>query len=144
MNDTLTPILYAEDNENDIELTLEAFRLSGIKNPLIVVRDGQEVIDFLSYKGAYASRKIENPIVILLDIKMPKLTGIEALAFIKSNNELKSIPVVMLTASAMERDLIKSYELGVNGYVIKPIDFNEYKETVESIGSFWVLRNKTI
>ncbi|MFY8109847.1 MAG: response regulator [Bacteroidia bacterium] len=144
MNNTLAPILYAEDNENDIELTLAAFQLNGIKNPLIVVRDGQEVLDYLNYKGQFAERNVEHPVVILLDIKMPKVTGIEALAQIKSNEELKMIPVVMLTSSAMERDLVMSYELGVNAYIIKPIDFNEYKETVESIGSFWVLRNKTI
>jgi CheY-like chemotaxis protein len=144
MNNILTPILYAEDNDNDIELTLAAFKMSGIKNPLIVVRDGQQVLDFLNYKGVYAERKRGNPIVILLDIKMPKVTGLEALAQIKANEKLKVIPVVMLTSSAMERDLIMSYNLGVNAYVIKPIDFNEYKETVESISSFWVLRNKTI
>ena len=144
MNNTLQPILYAEDNENDIELTIAAFKMSGIKNPLFVVRDGQQVLDYLNYTGDFKGRKEEKPIVILLDIKMPKVTGLEALAKIKSNQELMSIPVVMLTSSAIERDLIMSYKLGVNAYVIKPIDFNVYKETVESIGSFWVLKNKTV
>jgi CheY-like chemotaxis protein len=141
---TLPPILYAEDNENDIELTLSAFKSNQIKNPLIVVNDGEEVMNFLKYKDVFKNRPKENPVVILMDIKMPKVTGIEALERIKNDPEIKHIPVIMLTASEMERDLVKSYELGVNAYVVKPIDFSEYKETVASIGSFWVLRNKTI
>lgn len=140
----LPPILYAEDNENDIELTLAAFQMSHIKNPLIVVNDGEEVLDYLKYRGVFKDRATATPVVILMDIKMPKVTGIEALEKIKVDPEIKHIPVIMLTASEMERDMVKAYELGVNAYVVKPIDFSEYKETVVSIGSFWVFRNKTI
>lgn len=141
---TLPPILYAEDNENDIELTLSAFKSNQIKNPLIVVNDGEEVMNYLKYKTVYKDRPKENPVVILMDIKMPKVTGLEALEKIKNDPEIQHIPVIMLTASEMERDLVKSYELGVNAYVVKPIDFSEYQETIASIGSFWVSRNKTI
>lgn len=140
----ILPILYAEDNENDIELTLEAFKECKIKNRIDVVRDGQQVLDYLTYQGDYANREKEKPIVILLDIKMPKLDGLEALKIIKENEELKTIPVVMLTSSSIEKDLVESYSIGANAYVIKPINFDDFLETVKKIGAFWAIVNKTV
>jgi len=137
-------ILYAEDNENDIELTLSALEECHLKNRIDIVRDGQEVLDYLFYKGKYENRIKETPLVILLDIKMPKLDGIEALKIIKENDETKLIPVVMLTSSDVEKDLVISYKLGVNAYVVKPIEFDEFMETVKKLGFFWGLVNKTI
>jgi CheY-like chemotaxis protein len=140
----LPTILYAEDNENDIELTLAAFKQCNLQNRIDVVRDGQQVLDYLMYEGEYKNREKEKPVVILLDIKMPKLDGIQVLKIIKADLELKTIPVVMLTSSSMETDLIESYNLGVNAYVVKPVDFDDFIEAVKKIGSFWALLNKTI
>ncbi len=137
-------ILYAEDNENDIELTLAAFDECHLKNRIDIVRDGQEILDYLFYKGKYENRPKETPLVILLDIKMPKIDGIEALKIIKENEETKLIPVVMLTSSDIEKDLVMSYKLGVNAYVVKPIEFDDFMETVKKLGFFWALVNKTI
>ena len=138
------PILYAEDNDNDIELTLKAFEESQIANRIDVVKDGQEAIDYLYYKGNYVSRLRENPVVILLDLKMPKIDGLEVLKIIKADPNLKALPVVMLTSSALETDLVKSYRLGVNGYVVKPINFIEFVEAIKKLSAFWVLLNKTV
>lgn len=142
--DQLPSILYAEDNENDIELTLAAFKQCNLLNRIDVVRDGQQVIDYLKYEGEFKSREKEKPVVILLDIKMPKLDGIQALKIIKSDTDLKTIPVVMLTSSSIETDLVKSYNLGANAYVVKPVDFDDFIEAVKKIGSFWALLNRTI
>lgn len=136
-------ILYAEDNLNDIELTLSAFAEHNLANAVDVVRDGQEVLDYLQMVGKYKERSPENPVVILLDIKMPKIDGIEVLKQIKHSEEFKSIPVVMLTSSQMETDLVKSYELGANAFVVKPIDFTEFIDTIKSIALFWAITNKT-
>ncbi|NCA75305.1 MAG: response regulator [Alphaproteobacteria bacterium] len=138
------PILYAEDNANDIELTLMAFRECNLQNRIDLVTDGLQVLDYLNYAGKYADRPLEKPVVILLDIKMPKMDGIQVLRRIKSDENLKTIPVVMLTSSSMEQDLVESYHLGVNAYVVKPVDFLEFMEAVRKIGSFWALVNKTI
>lgn len=138
------PILYAEDNANDIELTLTAFRECNLQNRIDVVKDGLQVLDYLNCSGDFVNRQPEKPVVILLDIKMPKMDGIEALRHIKSDENLRTIPVVMLTSSSMEQDLIESYHLGVNAYVVKPVDFLEFMEAVREIGSFWALVNKTI
>ncbi len=140
----LPPILYAEDNENDVELTLEAFKQCKLQNRIDVVRDGQQVLDYLNYESSYQNREKEKPVVILLDIKMPKLDGIEALKIIKDDPALKTIPVVMLTSSTIENDLVESYNLGANAYVVKPVDFNDFIDAVRKIGSFWALLNKTI
>ena len=137
-------ILLVEDNPNDIELTIEALRSSKIINPIDVAEDGEIALDYLLKKGTYANRKTSNPIVILLDIKMPKLNGLEVLKVIKDNPKLKRIPVVILTSSKEDTDLIKSYELGVNAYVVKPVDFEQFVEAVKSIGIFWVLVNESI
>lgn len=141
---TLAPILYAEDNDNDIELTIEAFKLTKLENPLIILKNGQEVLDFVNCEGCYADKKCIKPALVLMDIKMPKITGLEALEILKKKEGFCSIPIVMLTASEMERDLIKAYQLGANGFVTKPFDFVEYKKTIEAIVNYWIQYNKTI
>lgn len=140
----LPPILYAEDNENDIQLTLSAFKTCGLTNQIVVVRNGNEAIEYLTYKGPWQSRDKVNPVLVLLDIKMPELDGIQTLKIIKSDKELKIIPVVMMTSSNMESDLMESYQLGANAYIVKPVDFNEFIKTVNQIGVFWAIINKTI
>jgi len=140
----LPPILYAEDSANDIELTLAAFKMCKLQNRIDVAKDGQQVVDYLMYKGTYKNRAKEKPVLILLDIKMPKMNGIDVLRVIKNDEQLKTIPVVMLTSSAMDKDLIESYNIGANAYVVKPIDFDDFIEAVKKIGSFWALLNKTI
>ncbi len=142
--ENIPPILYAEDNENDIELTLSAFKQCKLGNRIDVVTDGVQVLDYLRYNGKYLNREKEKPVLILLDIKMPKLDGIQALRVIKSDEELKTIPTVMLTSSAMETDLVESYNLGVNAYVVKPVDYSDFIEAVKKIGSFWAIVNKTV
>ena len=141
--ENINRILYAEDNLNDIELTLSAFAEHNLANAVDVVRDGQEVLDYLYIQGKHKDRAPENPVVILLDIKMPKIDGIDVLKHIKQSEEFKSIPVVMLTSSQMETDLVKSYELGANAFVVKPIDFTEFIDTIKSIALFWAITNKT-
>lgn len=140
---TTNPILLAEDNANDIELSLAAFKENKLANRVDVVRDGVEALDYLFYRGKYADRPVESPVVILLDIKMPKKTGIEVLKEIKQNPDLRNIPVVMLTSSDLDRDIIESYNLGVNAYVVKPVDFIEFAKAVKTLGLFWTVLNKT-
>ena len=140
----LNRILYAEDNLNDIDLTLAAFEANNLANIVDVVRDGEEALEYLMCSGKYSERsKSDHPVVALLDIKMPKLDGIEVLKRIKLSRELKHIPVVMLTSSQMEIDLVKSYELGANAFVVKPIDFIEFMEAIKNIALFWAITNKT-
>ena len=135
-------ILFAEDNPRDVELTLEALGDHNLTNNVIVVRDGVETMDYLRCEGKYKQRKPGNPAVLLLDIKMPRMDGIEVLRAIRNDNKLKMLPVVMLTSSREEQDLIKSYELGVNAYVVKPVDFKEFIEAVKQIGVFWAVINE--
>ena len=135
-------ILFAEDNPRDVELTLEALGDHNLANNVIVVRDGVEAMDYLRYEGKYKQRKPGNPAVLLLDIKMPRLDGIQVLKAIRSDDKLKTLPVVMLTSSREEQDLIKSYELGVNAYVVKPVDFKEFIEAVKQLGIFWAVINE--
>lgn len=135
-------ILFAEDNPRDVELTLEALGDHNLANNVIVVRDGVETMDYLRYEGKYKQRKPGDPAVLLLDIKMPRMDGIEVLRAIRNDNKLKMLPVVMLTSSREEQDLIKSYELGVNAYVVKPVDFKEFIEAVKQIGVFWAVINE--
>lgn len=137
----LPRILYAEDNLNDIELTMAAFEEINLANQIDVVRDGQEAVDYLFWQGKYASRAKTNPAFVLLDLKMPKLDGIEVLNAIRKSEQHKNLPVVMLTSSQMESDVYKSYELGVNGFVVKPIDFNDFMKAIKSIGYFWAILN---
>ncbi len=134
-------ILYVEDSDNDIELTLAAFEQSNFINPIDIVRDGEEALDYLFYRNHYSKRKKQAPIFALLDLKMPKVDGIEVLKSIRESKEYKNLPVVMLTSSQMERDVIRSYELGVNAFVVKPIDFTEFMSTIKSIGHFWAVLN---
>jgi len=138
----LRSILLAEDNPNDVELTLSGLAQLHLANEVVVVRDGAEALDYLYSRGKYASRNDDNPAVILLDLKMPKVDGLQVLHEIKSNEKLKSIPVVMLTSSAQESDLVKSYQLGVNAYVVKPVSHREFVNAVRQVGAFWAVVNE--
>ncbi|MDR5757256.1 response regulator [Caballeronia sp. LZ035] len=138
----LKPILLVEDNPNDLELTLVALDKSQLANEVIVARDGQEAVDYLTSEGDWKSRTPGNPAVILLDLKLPKIDGLEVLDMVRSNATLKSIPVVMLTSSREEQDLIRSYELGVNAYVVKPVEFGEFVEAISDLGVFWAVLNE--
>jgi CheY-like chemotaxis protein len=138
----LKPILLVEDNPNDLELTLVALDKSQLANEVIVARDGQEAIDYLRCEGSWETRTPGNPAVILLDLKLPKIDGLEVLEMIRSNAALKSIPVVMLTSSREEQDLVRSYELGVNAYVVKPVEFSEFVEAIADLGVFWAVLNE--
>ena len=139
----LKSILLAEDSQQDAELTLGALRENHIANDIQVVRDGQETLDYLYCRGSFADRSSGSPAFILLDLKMPRVDGLEVLAVIKSDERLKLIPVVMLTSSREEIDLVRSYELGVNAYVVKPVDFRAFFEAVKEIGAFWAVLNET-
>ena len=135
-------ILIAEDNHKEDELTLEALGDHNLANYVIVVRDGVETMDYLRCEGKYKQRKPGNPAVLLLDIKMPRMDGIEVLKAIRSDKKLHTLPVVMLTSSREEQDVIKSYELGVNAYVVKPVNFIEFIEAVKQLGVFWAVINE--
>jgi CheY-like chemotaxis protein len=135
-------ILLAEDSEADAEMTIRALRRSNLANRLVWVKDGVEALDFIFRRGAYASRPVGAPKLVLLDLKMPKVDGIEVLRQIKSNEDTKAIPVVMLTSSAEERDIVASYSLGVNSYVVKPVDFAKFVDEVVKAGCYWVLVNR--
>ena len=135
-------ILLAEDSEADAEMTMRALRRKNLANRLVWVKDGAEALDFIFRRGAYATRPEGAPKLVLLDLKMPKVDGIEVLRQIKSNDETKTIPVVMLTSSAEERDIIASYALGVNSYIVKPVDFGEFVDEVAKAGCYWVLVNR--
>ncbi|MDD5261229.1 MAG: response regulator [Methylacidiphilales bacterium] len=139
----LKRLLLAEDNENDIELTLAALRKCKLANEVDVVRDGAEVLDYLYRKGVHAGRPNGLPSVMLLDLKMPRMDGLEVLQQIKSDPGLKRLPVVMLTSSTQEEDLIRSYDLGVNAFVVKPVDFSQFVEAIHRLGVFWALVNQT-
>jgi CheY-like chemotaxis protein len=135
-------ILLVEDNPKDVELTLEALSEHNLANQVVVVKDGVEAMEYLRCEGKYKLRKQGNPAVILLDIKMPRMDGIEVLKAIRSNDNLKTIPVVMLSSSREEPDLKKSYELGVNAYVVKPVNFKDFLNAVKQIGLFWAMLNE--
>jgi CheY-like chemotaxis protein len=132
-------ILLAEDSANDIELTLAALSEHRLANQIDVVRDGADALDYLYRRGAYANRTGGHPAVVLLDLKMPKVNGLEVLRAIKSDPAMHSIPVVMLTSSREEGDLIRSYQLGVNAYVVKPVEFGEFMQAVRQLGAFWAV-----
>ena len=136
-------ILMAEDNERDAEMTQRALRKHNLGNRVHRVKDGAEALEFLFCTGAYAGRTLDElPKLILLDLKMPKVDGIEVLRRIKSEERTRVIPVVMMTSSNEERDVIESYRLGVNSYIVKPIEFAEFAEVVAKIGFYWVLSNR--
>jgi two-component system, response regulator len=136
-------ILLVEDNPNDEELTLRALRKSQILNRVVVVRDGAEALDYLFMRGAHANRPAaEIPQVILLDLKLPKLDGLEVLREIRNDERTKLLPVVVLTSSLEDRDLIQSYGLGANSYVRKPVDFNQFVDAVKQLGLYWLVINQ--
>jgi two-component system response regulator len=135
-------ILLVEDNPDDVELTLHAIKKNNIANPVEVLRDGQEALDYIFYKGKYSNSTHSLPGLILLDLKLPKVDGIEILRNIKTDRRLKLIPVVVLTSSKEEKDVIESYDLGVNSYIRKPVDFDQFVETVKHIGFYWLLLNE--
>jgi CheY-like chemotaxis protein len=135
-------ILLVEDNPNDVEMTLAALADHNLINEVVVAHDGEEALDYLFARGRFRLRAAGNPAVLLLDLKMPKVDGLEVLRIVKSDAKLKSIPVVMLTSSREEQDLVRSYELGTNAYVVKPVDFKEFVEAVKHLGAFWVLHNE--
>jgi CheY-like chemotaxis protein len=143
MTAELRRILMAEDSDNDVELTLAALAEHGLVNQVDVARDGEEALDYLYRRGAYSGRTPGNPIVLLVDLKMPKIDGLEVLRRVKSDPALRSIPVVMLTSSREEGDLLRSYELGVNAYVVKPVEFSDFVAAVRQLGGFWALVNET-
>lgn len=138
----LKPILLVEDNPNDLELTLIALAKSQLANEVVVVRDGAEALDYLHRRGEFRERTAGNPAVILLDLKLPKVDGLEVLKEIRDTDALKSIPVVMLTSSKEEQDVLRSYELGVNAYVVKPVDFAEFVRAIADLGIFWAVLNE--
>lgn len=138
----LKRILLVEDNPNDAELTLEALAEHNLANDVEWVHDGEEALDYIFCRGKFAGGNCNDLAVVLLDLKLPKVDGLEVLRAIKSTESLKLIPVVVLTSSREEKDLVESYELGVNAYVVKPVDFGEFMNAVEELGVFWALVNE--
>ena len=134
-------ILLVEDDPKDVELTLTALEEYNLANEVVVARDGAEALDYLFCRGKYETRSSENPAVLLLDLKLPKVDGLEVLRQVKSGNKLKMIPVVVLTSSHEEKDMVASYELGVNAYVVKPVDFHEFVNAIKELGVFWAVIN---
>jgi CheY-like chemotaxis protein len=139
----LPEILLAEDNPNDVELTLEALAKHNLANHVTVARDGVDAMAYLRREGAFAARNGGDPAVLLLDIKMPRMDGIEVLRAIRADPALRRLPVVILTSSREEQDILASYDLGVNAYVVKPVDFESFMAAVESLGVFWALINES-
>ncbi len=138
----LKRILLAEDNPKDVELTLTALDEHNLANEVVVVNDGAEALDYLYCRGKFAMRADNNPAVVLLDLKMPKVDGLEVLRTIKKDDKLKMIPLVILTSSREEKDLVESYKLGVNAYVVKPVNFQDFIEAVKELGAFWAVINE--
>ena len=139
---TLGRILIVEDDPKDVELTLTALDEYNLANEVVVTRDGQEALDYLYRRGEFSTRPHENPAVMLLDLKLPKVDGLEVLQQIKADERLKMIPVVVLTSSHEEKDMMRSYKLGVNAYVVKPVDFHEFVNAVKELGVFWAVINE--
>jgi CheY-like chemotaxis protein len=136
-------ILLADDSQGDIDLTLHALRAENLANHVFVVRDGEEALDFLLCTGPHAGRSFDHPPkLVLLDLKMPKVDGLQVLKRIKEDSRTKTIPVVLMTSSREERDMVKSYELGVNSYIQKPVDFTEFRNVVKSLGLYWLVTNR--
>lgn len=142
MSSTLRPILLVEDSPKDIELTLAALAKCQLANAIDVVRDGVEALDYLHARGTFEGRNTGEPAVVLLDLKLPRVDGLEVLEAIKNDPHLRQIPVVMLTSSREERDLVTSYRLGVNAFVVKPVGFQAFLEAIQDIGVFWAILNE--
>lgn len=140
----IVEILLVEDNPYDAELTLRALQKNHLANRVILVTDGEEALDYIFARGAYSNRRIENaPRVILLDLKLPKVDGLEVLKALKGDQRTKMIPVVILTSSKEEKDIVESYRLGVNSYIVKPVDFDKFVDAVNSLGLYWLLLNQS-
>ena len=135
-------ILLVEDDPRDVELTLTALEEYKLANEVVITRDGAEALDYLYCRGEFSSRSSENPAVMLLDLKLPKIDGLEVLQQVRSDERLKMMPVVVLTSSHEEKDMIRSYQLGVNAYVVKPVDFHEFVNAVKELGVFWAVINE--
>jgi CheY-like chemotaxis protein len=142
MSTNLGRILMVEDDPKDIDLTLTALEEYNLSNEVVVARDGEEALDYLYCRGKFRDRTSDNPAVLLLDLKLPKIDGLEVLQHIKADERLKMIPVVVLTSSREERDMVASYKLGVNAYVVKPVDFHEFVNAIKELGIFWALINE--
>jgi len=135
-------ILLVEDDPKDTELTMTALEEYNLSNEVVVAIDGEEALDYLYYRGKFQRRSGENPAVMLLDLKLPKIDGLEVLQRVKADDNLKMIPVVVLTSSREERDMLSSYKLGVNAYVVKPVDFHEFVNAIKELGVFWAIINE--
>jgi CheY-like chemotaxis protein len=140
--ETLGRMLLVEDDPKDVELTLTALDEYNLANEVVVAADGEQALDYLYYRGNFMRRSHENPAVILLDLKLPKVDGLEVLRQIKLDEKLKMIPVVVLTSSREEKDMVASYKLGVNAYVVKPVDFHEFVNAIKELGVFWAVVNE--
>ncbi|HCA80884.1 MAG TPA: two-component system response regulator [Bacteroidetes bacterium] len=144
MPTTEVEILLVEDNPNDAELAIRALKKHNLANHVAVVTDGEEALEFMFARGKYAKRNVESgPKIILLDLKLPKVGGLEVLREIKSDPRTKVIPVIVLTSSKEEKDIVESYKLGVNSYILKPVDFDKFVESVKDIGYYWLLLNQS-
>jgi CheY-like chemotaxis protein len=144
MTESIVEILLVEDNQNDVDLAVRALRKNNFANTIQVVRDGAEALDFLFCTGDYSNRidqACRRPKVVLLDLKLPKVDGLEVLKRMKADETTRTIPVVMMTSSNEERDVVESYRLGVNSYIVKPVDFDQFTEAVRQLGLYWVLLN---
>ncbi len=142
-NPNAVELLLVEDDPQDLELALRSFKKSGIVNSIVIARDGAEALDFVFGEGAHAGRAVtEQPKVILLDLKLPKVDGLEVLRRIKADPRTRAIPVVMLTSSKEQRDIVESYKLGVNSYIVKPVDFEGFSAAVRELGCYWLLLNQ--
>ena len=135
-------ILLAEDSPEDVEMTIAALSEYRLVNEIVVANDGAEALDYLYCRGKFKERALGNPLLVLLDLKMPKVDGLEVLKTIKSDENLKIVPVVMLTSSREEQDVVKSYRFGVNAYVVKPVSFQQFVESVKQLGAFWTIHNE--
>jgi two-component system, response regulator len=143
VHESIVEILLVEDNPNDVTLTLRAFKRYNLSNGVHVARDGAEALEFIFGTGAYAGRSVEpTPRVILLDLKLPKVDGLEVLQRLKADLRTRAIPVVVLTSSREQRDIVESYQLGVNSYIVKPVDFEQFTESMRQLGLYWVLLNQ--
>jgi two-component system response regulator len=143
MRDDAMEILLVEDDPKDVRLTMHALRGENLKNPIVVSPDGEDALDFLFQRGAHSGRSPRNsPRLILLDLKLPKVDGLQVLREIKGNEGTKAVPVVVLTSSKEERDMVESYKLGVNSYIQKPVDFDQFRETIKTLGLYWLVVNQ--
>ena len=145
MNPAQVDILLVDDSQDDLDLTLHALRRENLANNIFCVRDGEEALDFIFCRGAFAQRSLDHPPkLILLDWKLPKVDGSEVLAEIKRNPRTRTIPIVILTSSREERDLVNGYKLGANSYIQKPVDFAEFRETIKTLGMYWLVVNQPV